>query len=44
MLATPYSSLRELAAELQVVPGAGHNDLHLFPSYREAARRGLAAR
>jgi uncharacterized protein len=31
------------AAQLLVVPGAGHNDLQLFPHYRDAMRRELAA-
>jgi uncharacterized protein len=31
------------AAQLLVVPGAGHNDLHLFAPYRDAMRRELSA-
>ncbi|TFZ06247.1 alpha/beta fold hydrolase [Ramlibacter henchirensis] len=31
------------SAQLLVIPGAGHNDLHLFPRYREALREALLA-
>ena len=30
------------AARLVVVPGAGHNDLHAFPAYRQALQSALA--